>query len=286
MRLLVLEDNPEISEALAVALIDQSFDVSFAADGIEAMHRLSHEHFDVALLDVEVPYLSGLGVQRAVSDFSKAAVIVMSASVLPWQREAFAAGATACLTKPFDLKRLLGLLKTIETATREQSGPWASDVRQLSDADLKMLAELSPAELDALPFGAICLAPDGRVLRYNAFESSAAGFPQPQVVGRRFSEIAPCSTVRQFGATLREGFASRRMDSVLRFIFPHHGLRSVVSVRFYFDQVNARMWLFISKRRGEADAELALEADALDQTFGKPPRGPVAPVRTPPLGSA
>lgn len=66
----------------------------------------------------------------------------------------------------------------------------------LSFADAELLAELercSDDELDALDFGVIGLDGEGRVVRYNAFESQAAGLSPARVLGQPlFTTVAPC----------------------------------------------------------------------------------------------
>ena len=65
---------------------------------------------------------------------------------------------------------------------------------------------LSETELDALPFGVICLDPDGKVLRYNLAESRLARLDRAQVLGKNFfRRIAPCTiaaTARSIHAKL------------------------------------------------------------------------------------
>lgn len=264
MRLLIVEDDQEVAGTLKDILESEGYKTEVAGSGMQGLRLASRGSFDAALLDLQVQDLSGLAVQRAVQDFGPLPVIVMSASLGEWRREAIAGGATACLSKPFDLADLLGLLSTLQ-ASRSKHGDWSGDVRELDTADLERLGQLSAESLDALPFGVICLNRDQRVFRYNAFESTSAQLVQADVVGKPFADIAPCSLVKDFGRALQDGFARRELSQVLRFVFPHHRGRAVVSVRFYFDRMHDRMWLFISKRPGEASQALGDEEAALDR---------------------
>ncbi|MEY4766022.1 MAG: hypothetical protein RI907_2695 [Pseudomonadota bacterium] len=65
---------------------------------------------------------------------------------------------------------------------------------RIDDADLlAQLEAFSPESLDALPFGVIGFDADGRICRYNRYESEAAHFPVNQVLGQHvFEELAPC----------------------------------------------------------------------------------------------
>ncbi len=65
--------------------------------------------------------------------------------------------------------------------------------------DFGTVSRLSPGELDALPYGLICLDAQGRVVHYNDTESRLARLPKDRVVGRNFfTEVAPCTRVREF----------------------------------------------------------------------------------------
>jgi photoactive yellow protein len=268
MRLLLVEDDLGIAEALELMLESEGHKVRSTPSGLDGLLLFASEPFDAVLLDIQVKDLTGLAVARVVQDFRPRPVIALSASLGPWQREAFAGGATACLTKPFDVSNLVDLLSRLQTSEQVSAAKqWSGDVRTLGADDLATLSRLSEAELDALPFGAICLDRNETVLRYNGFEAQNAHFPPPDVIGKPFADIAPCSLVRDFGRVLKEGFAREELDAVLRFIFPHHGGRALVSVRFYYDKPFHRMWLFISKRRGEISSELGDEAAALDQSL-------------------
>ena len=65
--------------------------------------------------------------------------------------------------------------------------------------DFGAVSQLSPEELDSLPYGLITLDANGRVLHYNDTESRMVGLPKERVVGRLFfGEVAPCARVREF----------------------------------------------------------------------------------------
>lgn len=65
--------------------------------------------------------------------------------------------------------------------------------------DFGTVSRLSPAELDTLPYGLICLDAQGRVVHYNDTESRLAQLPRDRVIGKSFfGEVAPCARVREF----------------------------------------------------------------------------------------
>lgn len=262
-KVLVVEDDEDLGEALCRVLERDGYDVRRATSALDGIARVTEDGFGLVLLDEDLEELSGGAVLRVLSDLAvRTPVFVMSARPSGWQNDAFRHGATACLRKPFDVRRLLELIDAFYRAATRTA--WPGDVRQLSGDDLRRLARLSREEIDALPFGAIRLDAAGRIDRFNRFEGDAAGYFPPSVLGAKFSDIAPCSAVKEFAAAIEAGYATG-LDSVLRFVFPHHGARTVVSVRVHGDPETRRVWIFVSKARGEVAPALSEAAlgDAL-----------------------
>jgi photoactive yellow protein len=86
----------------------------------------------------------------------------------------------------------------------------------LPDFDEPQLAEalerLAPADLDALPYGAIRLDPQGCVVSYNATERRLSGYAK-DVFGRSFfTEIAPCMDNPGFRGRIERAQAAGRLD--------------------------------------------------------------------------
>lgn len=253
--LLLVEDDRNVVEDLTEVLEEEGHRIVCTASGLEAVQRVSQGGFDFVLLDLQIADLSGEGVLRVISDLAlHTAVLVMSASAGAWEKDALRNGAAACLRKPFGIDSLLALIDTFEHAGR-RTPPWPGDVRQLSVGELDSLSQLPPEQLDSLPFGVIRLDSDGRIECFNSFEARASTYDQPKVIGRKFSDVAPCTSVRAFTEAFEQGFVTGQVDRVLRFIFPHHGARTVVSVRLYFDRSLKKLWIFVSKRRGEVSMQ-------------------------------
>jgi photoactive yellow protein len=263
--LLLVEDNPEMATAVALVLEREGYRVQHTPSGLEAIMRVSREPFELVLLDMQIEEVSGAGVLRVISDLAiRTPVFAMSAQARGWQNDAFRHGASACLRKPFDMRRLLELIAAFRQSTMHAG--WPGDVRRLSAEDLDALARMSREQLDALPFGAIRLDAERRIDRFNRFEADAATFFPASVVGMRFSELAPCSAVKEFAETIEQGYATGEVDRVLRFVFPHHGARAVVSVRVFCDRDTHGLWIFVSKVRGEL--AVALSPELSDDALG------------------
>lgn len=247
-RALVVEDDPGLAEALAALLGRHDLEVERTPSGLAGVVRAAGPPaLALAVLDIDVHELSGLGVARAIRDFSRVPLIVMSGREGPWCGEALAAGATACLVKPFHGPALDAVVSATLSVEAPRS-PWPGDVRALSAEDLARLSKLSPGELDALPFGAIRLDGAGRITSFNSYEERLSGREPSSVIGRPFSQVAPCTQVREFLAPIEEGRAAGALDHVLRFVFPRRGILCVVSVRLFLDRTSGQLWLFVSQR--------------------------------------
>ena len=116
----------------------------------------------------------------------------------------------------------------------------------LSDSSTDLLYaadQLSPDELDALPYGMIQLDPHGRILRYSQVESRLSGYAATEVVGRHFfDEVAPCTHVREFYGRFREGVAAAQLDTVFNFRFALVPPRDV-RVHMFYSRVTRSVWV-------------------------------------------
>jgi CheY-like chemotaxis protein len=105
LRVLVAEDNLTNQTILRQLLGQMQADVLFVADGAAALELLDRQVFDIALIDIEMPRLSGLQVMQAVRARADAVaampMVALTAYVLRDNREAiYAAGADGIIGKP------------------------------------------------------------------------------------------------------------------------------------------------------------------------------------------
>ena len=106
---------------------------------------------------------------------------------------------------------------------------------------------LSAEQLDALPFGVIFLNRDGTVLAYNAVEQRLAEREAAGVIGRNFfSDIAPCTQVKDFQGRYEDFLQSDLPDETFEFVFAFpHGKTKVQIVFFKSDSSHA--YIFVKK---------------------------------------
>ncbi len=129
-RVLVAEDNPTNQAILGQMLTRLGAEFEIAGDGAQALHLLEREHFDLALVDIEMPFLSGIEVIRALRARTDAQgqipVLAVTAYVLRANREAiFAAGADGILAKPVTGIDPFG--QAIAEVVRKSGAPAAAD---------------------------------------------------------------------------------------------------------------------------------------------------------------
>jgi two-component system response regulator MprA len=118
-RVLVVDDDALIREALATALGDEGYAVRVAADGRVALDTLSHWRPDVIVLDLMMPVMDGptfRAAQRAIAEVARIPVIILSAAHGVHARAA-GLDAAAIFGKPFDLGVLLETVERLISET-------------------------------------------------------------------------------------------------------------------------------------------------------------------------
>jgi two-component system, OmpR family, response regulator RegX3 len=114
LNVLVVEDEESFLDALTVGLDREGFDVTAARDGQLGLSLFSEGHYDVVLLDLMLPKLSGLDVCRAIRATSDVPIIVVSAkgeevdTVLMLE-----IGADDYVTKPYRLRELVARIRAV-----------------------------------------------------------------------------------------------------------------------------------------------------------------------------
>ncbi|MDN6386385.1 MAG: response regulator transcription factor [Corynebacterium sp.] len=78
-KVLVVDDDPAISEMLTIVLQGEGFDTVVVGDGPQAVEAAENEHPDLILLDLMLPGMSGIDVCRAVREFSAVPIVMLTA---------------------------------------------------------------------------------------------------------------------------------------------------------------------------------------------------------------
>lgn len=112
IRILVVDDDPGISEMVAIVLEAEGFEVTVCANGNNVLPIFRNEHPDLVLLDVMLPGQDGVSVCAALREESDVPIVMMSAKTDSVDVIAgLEAGADDYVTKPFDNSVLLARVK-------------------------------------------------------------------------------------------------------------------------------------------------------------------------------
>jgi len=115
MRILLVEDDAGLGEGIRTALKPEGYTVDWLRDGRSALHALTHESFDLAVLDLGLPRMDGLEVLRQLrAAANQDPVRVLTARDATADRIAgLDAGADDYLVKPFDVSELKARLRAL-----------------------------------------------------------------------------------------------------------------------------------------------------------------------------
>ena len=244
MNVLVIDDEPQIRRALRIGLERNSYSVKVAANGEEGLDFAALEAFDVVILDLAMPGTDGLAVCRALREWSKVPILVLS--VRESEKDKIAAldlGADDYLTKPFSLDELLARMRAVLRRAAHDAEPQEPS---FSCGDLTidfgqrqvLLAgneiHLTPTEYELLKF---MVQHANRVLTHQRVLLLGFG-----TIGRRLSEL-----LRPFGchvvAHRRQPRGDEPIDVVTADALPTALGRADHVVNLLPDNDRTRLWM-------------------------------------------
>ena len=224
-RVLVVDDEVYIADALAMTLRHVGFDTRTAFDGRTALDTASQWSPDLLLLDVMLPDMSGYDVCRdAIEAGTDAAVIFLSARDEVGDRiRGFGVGADDYVTKPFSLEEVVARVRAVLLRSHGTDGPPAGNVLTFGDLVLDddshlvtrgdTPVDLSPTEYALLRY---LLQNPGRVLskaqildhvwKYDFAGDGGVVESFVSLLRKKLNAAGPplVQTVRGFGYVLRQ----------------------------------------------------------------------------------
>ncbi|HEX9172358.1 MAG TPA: EAL domain-containing protein [Telluria sp.] len=203
-RLLLVDDEPRLLSSLYELLRDRGYELVTASTGTEALAQLTRLHFDLVLLDLRLPDMSG----HEIMDFINAKgigaeVIVMSGEVgIEAAIGALKRGAYDYLRKPYSREELL---KTVGNALQQ---------RRLEAANQRIATQLENSEklyrylVDSSPDFIYTLNHEGKFTFVNDRAYQLLGYSREQLIGKHYSILVHDEDLER----ARYVFNERRVD--------------------------------------------------------------------------
>ena len=137
-KVLVVDDEKLIVKGIRFSLEQEGMEVTCAYDGEEALEAAKNTEFDIILLDIMLPKLTGLEVCQQIREFSNVPIIMLTAKDNDMDKiMGLEYGADDYITKPFNILEVKARIKAIMRRTssrdREASGP-----KTVVNGDLKL----------------------------------------------------------------------------------------------------------------------------------------------------
>ncbi|MGW4215238.1 response regulator transcription factor [Lentzea sp. NPDC004789] len=182
MRLLVVDDDPDVRDSLRRSLEFEGYEVTTAADGAEALRLLTG--VDLAILDLMMPVLDGSEACRRMRAAGERLPVLMltARDALGDKVTGLDAGADDYLVKPFALEELLARVRALlkqnrhrETPESLRFGGLTMDLRAREVARDGLRLDLTPTEFDLL---AVFLADPERLLTKQYLKHAVWGHDQ------------------------------------------------------------------------------------------------------------
>lgn len=111
-KILIVDDEVDIAELISDTLLDEGYETTICLNGEDAVKKIDNNIFDLILLDVMMPGMSGTDVLRKVRDKVSCPIIFITAKATTVDKLlGFELGADDYITKPFDIYELLARIK-------------------------------------------------------------------------------------------------------------------------------------------------------------------------------
>lgn len=161
MRILVVEDEPKLARALQKGLSEEQYAVDVAHDGEEGLYLARCKTYDLILLDLMIPAISGLELLRILrAEGQEVPVLILTAKDAVIDRvQGLDSGGDDYLTKPFSFEELLARARAL---LRRASSQPSSQVLRAADLELDaatrtaqragVALDLSPKEFSLLEY--------------------------------------------------------------------------------------------------------------------------------------
>ena len=177
-RILIIDDEPRIRDACILVLSDKGFDVAAAPDGEHGLQMIKEKHYDIVLVDLMMPTISGFDVLSEVrSHHPDTVVIVITGyATLEHSIEAMKKGAFDFIPKPFTPDQLRAVV--------DKSLRYTSALQDIADSKSRL-----GVMVNRLTDGVMTTDARKLIVQVNPAFLHMIGYHGEEVVGRHVNEI-------------------------------------------------------------------------------------------------
>ncbi len=160
MRILIVDDEPQLLSQLSQSLSDQRYEIETAVDGEEALDRIFAAPFDLILLDIMLPKRDGLSVLNEIrqADIKTPVLMLTAKNSIEDKITGLDQGADDYLAKPFSVAELMARVRALLRRDKVHGGP----VLKIKDLQLNTITRevtrgdtiinLTPKEFSIIEF--------------------------------------------------------------------------------------------------------------------------------------
>lgn len=122
MKILIVDDEILIREVIKEYTSIEGYEVTEAANGLEAIKQVEKNDFDIIIMDIMMPHLDGYQAIKKIKDIKNIPCIILSARDQEYDKLAgFEIGIDDYLTKPFSPRELIARIKAITNRTKKST---------------------------------------------------------------------------------------------------------------------------------------------------------------------
>lgn len=116
LKILVVDDNERLCKNLVDILDVKGYEVTTTYDGSQAIEIFQNNKFDVVLMDVKMPGISGIETLKILKQIAKDIFVIMITAFADdiFYKQGLSDGDFEVIQKPMDIDRLLGMLENIK----------------------------------------------------------------------------------------------------------------------------------------------------------------------------
>ncbi len=183
-RILVIDDEPRIRDACQIVLEEMGFEVALAADGALGLAKIKERHFDIVLVDLMMPVLSGFDVLSQVRENHPDTVVIVITgyATIEHSIEAMKKGAFDFIPKPFAPDQLRAVVSKSIKYTRA--------LQDITDTKSRLRVVVN-----RLMDGVMTTDHEKRIVLTNPAFLHMFGYHGEDVVGRLAEEVMPNATL-------------------------------------------------------------------------------------------